>query len=672
MDISKFNKWLIEDKSSKKRNFYVLIGPPAVGKTSWIKENIKESKIVISKDDIIENDIFPKYKLANKDIFKVPTKGLEVGDEHPSKKKLGKVISYKRFSRSKGKEVEEKAFKNAHAAGQELNQIYDSKIKKAIASNIENIIIDAIHMSRSTRASTIDLVRDDKQFNIIGVVFPHKGYERQIFNSAELRAKDFLERFGSEFDRGVSWDDYEEIYRNFEEPSKSEGFDQLVTANIRFKKTDKDLGINISETDNEKFVRHTKKFLDKDNLSKYWKNRANVRSKHAKRDQGNSIDLEWAKLQQEKSKKINYKIHKIFERDVNISEEIIEEVENFLKNVKKKRQELKKKMEEKKRAKLFSPTNKNIKNRKKPGNPYKDSKVTSKYPYSKDRTGGVAKVYKKRSKQAGGPTLAPGEGFGPLEENQNAYDSLTDVQKENFHILIAYTEEYDILKQRQGSKRKSILNNFNLSLEDAIEFIQKCPVLKKPIDRIVTAGTMGFIYLLDNGHILKLFQDDYAGGNDLNWYQTTKTRMFTSKGNITDLPIYDEGQINLDGGEYVKYVEMARVTPLSDFIEFTKRSPEEAENDYELCKAVVGEIEGIYGSKFIKMDVKKVADIFKHYIQKKQILPSALTMQEYVNLAKTIFLFAKSGNALHDSHVGNIGVLPQSNPSNPIFVIFDN
>ena len=49
-------------------------------------------------------------------------------------------------------------------------------------------------------------------------------------------------------------------------------------------------------------------------------------------------------------------------------------------------------------------------------NPYKDAKVTKKYPYSKDRTGGVAKVYKKRSKQAGGPTVAPGEAFGPLEE----------------------------------------------------------------------------------------------------------------------------------------------------------------------------------------------------------------------------------------------------------------
>jgi hypothetical protein len=673
VNIFKFKKWLLEEKeesNSSKRNFFVLIGPPAVGKSSWIENNVKDNRIIISKDEIIEDVIFPKYNLANKDIFKVPTQDLEVGEEHPEKKKLGRLTKYTRFSKSKGKEVEELAFENAHAAGEELNAIYDSELKNAISSDVKNIVVDAIHMTRSNRKTTIDYISGRDDFNIIGVVFPFKGYEKQILRSAELRAKDFLERYGPEFDRGVSKSDYEEIYKNFEEPSKSEGFDRLITSN-RFKKTDREIGIS-DETFNEMLVRNTKNLLGEATLSNYWKIRADSRSKHAKRKPGNKLDLEWAQLQQEKSRSMNAKIHKIFEKELQGTEELSEEISEFLEKVKKKRLALKKKMQEKKLAKLKSP--KNLSKKKSLPNPYKDAKITSKYPYSKDRTGGVAKVYRKRSKQAGGATIAPGESFGPIGENQSnpLFDSLSDIQKENFFKLIGDVEEYDILKLGQRKRTKNILKYFNLSLQDAVELVKKCPVLSKPIQELLTAGTKGFIYLLDNGHILKLYQDDYSGGGDMYWYKGTKARMFSSAGNITDLPIYDEGEIKLDAGEQVNYVEMARVIPLSDFMEETRRSADDAESDYELCKDMMIEIEQKYSKKFFLFSQEKIASIFKDFMQKKKMYPSALTKNEFVSLAKTIYLFIKTGNYLHDSHVGNIGILPQSNPSNPVFVIFDN
>jgi len=692
MDIAKFNKWLYEEKIDKKRNFYILIGPPAVGKTSWVKKHVTGDSVVISKDDIIEDVIFPKYKLANKDIFKVPIGDLEPGDEHPTKKKLGKVISYKRFSRSKGEEVEERAFEKAYAAGEELNKLFDSKMKDAISSNVENIIVDAIHMSKSTRSSTIDYVRGINDFKIIGVIFPFQGYETQIFNSAENRAKDFLEKYGPEFDRGVEWSDYEEIYKKYQEPSESEGFDELVTASSRFKKTDDEV-TSSSETMSERFVRNTRTLLEGD-LSNYWQKRAESRSKYARREKGNSIDLEWAKLQQEKSKKINNKIQKIFERDVEASDEVLQEVEKFLETVKKKREELKKKMEEKKKAKLFSP--KSQRPKKTLPNPYKDAKVTSKYPYSKDRTGGVAKVFKRRSKNAGGPTLAPGEAFGAMNETvfakiEKAIKELNPVQMENFHILAGDVSDRTIGDRMDNlpAKTRNMLQDFGLDLLSLAEFIKKCSSLESTkIIKPVGFGTKGFIFLLEGEHILKIFKDDYnQKSDDIAWYEDVQGKMFSSNGTVAVLPIYDKGKIQVkdanDKKHSVKFVETNRLMPFHDFIEFTRRNVDKAQTDFEQALEMYHYVKDSYGAD---ISDKKFETLFSDAMRNWETIASgarqsgtkigykqkALTTNEMLQVAKCARTFEKSGYKLHDTHIGNIGILPQSDKSRPIFVIFDN
>jgi predicted kinase len=402
MNIDKFNNWLQEAAEGKK-NFYILIGPPAVGKSTWVKQHVGEDAKIISKDDIIEDIIFPKYNLANKDIF-THAGDLEVGKEHPEKKKLGKVRLNKRFSVSQNKEVETKVFDIAYKAGEELNSIYDKRMQEAINSGVNNIVVDAVHSRKSTRKSTIDLVRDNPQYKIIGVIFPFKGYEKQIQKSADERAKKFLELYGPDFDRSVSPEDYQKIYSEYENPSKSEGFDEIINFN-RFEKNDSEVfkGDNIEENFME--------WLNEARLSKYWKQRSEARAKHARRESKNKIDREWAMLQQEKSRAMNHKIHKIFEKEMEMTEELSEEITQFIERVKAKREELRKKLEEK--AKFKSP--KEPRKKKTLPNPYKDAKVDSKYPFSKDRTGGVAKVYRKRSKAATGATAAPGEAFGPGE-----------------------------------------------------------------------------------------------------------------------------------------------------------------------------------------------------------------------------------------------------------------
>jgi hypothetical protein len=95
------------------------------------------------------------------------------------------------------------------------------------------------------------------------------------------------------------------------------------------------------------------------NLSKYWKQRAKARAKRAGRSNRSKVDKEWASGQQGKSEAINSTFMSLYEKDLEMSEELQDNVENMLK-----------KFEE---EKFVVPNKKNLKTRAKPGpNPYLD------------------------------------------------------------------------------------------------------------------------------------------------------------------------------------------------------------------------------------------------------------------------------------------------------------
>ncbi len=65
-------------------------------------------------------------------------------------------------------------------------------------------------------------------------------------------------------------------------------------------------------------------------LSKYWQERAKKRARRAKRRPNNSIDKEWAKEQQNKSKDITTILNKKYEKEIKETEEKMKEIEEVL------------------------------------------------------------------------------------------------------------------------------------------------------------------------------------------------------------------------------------------------------------------------------------------------------------------------------------------------------
>lgn len=167
-------------------------------------------------------------------------------------------------------------------------------------------------------------------------------------------------------------------------------------------------------TEVEKQEQTDNKLLVEAKLSKYWKKRAARRAKNAKRNWPNSTDRNWALEQQNKSHSINDSIQKLFEKELEDSEGIVDDASEVIRKIKKERERLKIKKEV---AKLMKPQEK-LKKKKSLSKPYP--------PHKKGET--VGGYYKKAAKKLGGIAAAPGETIGPLQE-QLQLNTFGDLKK---------------------------------------------------------------------------------------------------------------------------------------------------------------------------------------------------------------------------------------------------
>lgn len=145
-------------------------------------------------------------------------------------------------------------------------------------------------------------------------------------------------------------------------------------------------------------------------LGKIWRRRAKARAKRNERQYPNKVDRSWALKQQEKWNKEDPELEQEYLKEIESASALVKSTNGYLNKLKELR---KKKLEAK-----FNNRPKGNKKKKTLPNPYEGEKVTKNYPFDPGRTGGVAKVYQRRMKKAGGATAAPGEAFGPMEEQE--------------------------------------------------------------------------------------------------------------------------------------------------------------------------------------------------------------------------------------------------------------
>lgn len=167
--IKKLFKEIVETKQPK---LTLLIGPPASGKSTWIKNN-RKNEVIISRDNIVE-------ELANK-------KGLSYADSFNDK---------------------------------ELQNEVNKQLQKDIHFNFyneKNIIVDMTNMSKSSRSKFLNMGKE-KNYYCIGIVFEVEKYE--LYRRSEQRKQETGKEISNEI--------IDSMLSRYEKPTKEEGFDELI------------------------------------------------------------------------------------------------------------------------------------------------------------------------------------------------------------------------------------------------------------------------------------------------------------------------------------------------------------------------------------------------------------------------------------------------------------
>ena len=269
----------------------------------------------------------------------------------------------------------------------------------------------------------------------------------------------------------------------------------------------------------------------------------------------------------------------------------------------------------------------------------------------------------------------------------------------------------NIIKEstEQNSHTTHIKNFINYYLNiwpDTDEFENIFNILKDKLNHILPAdiksdlgrGKFGQAYELENGMVLKLYTRE-AGtpGSDAKWYESQMENLHSGKGSIRNLYVFDVGKIDISYLRKtfnISYALMPKLQPLPDFIQRTrgelKKTPlhmktsiiptnnKEFIIDQQLFKFLnlmlgnknPSKDEFIKAAKLSKINVPESIRPYQEYLQE-EIDSGGFTVNEILSLRKTFISFFKTKPGTIDIHKGNIGLLPNSDPANPVFVIFD-
>jgi len=166
-------------ESVSKLKMYVLVGPPGVGKSYWIEQNVPDPYI-ISYDKVV-------------DIVREPL----------------------------GLKYDEIAGPRAGSHRKEIERLHKERIKGASASS-KDIVVDMTNMGSKARRRALAAIQGrEDDYEKIAVFFDYRGMEELVQQSVEKRAAELD-------DKHLSRKIIEDMMARFEMPTLEEGFDDII------------------------------------------------------------------------------------------------------------------------------------------------------------------------------------------------------------------------------------------------------------------------------------------------------------------------------------------------------------------------------------------------------------------------------------------------------------
>ena len=210
-----------------KNKIFVLVGPPSVGKSHWVKETFEEEPYVISRDDIAKG-VAKTYSTPDgtpwtyDDLFVSPPKEAsagEVDENYGTVAPSPEWMTWQPFSYDKVMEANNK-----------IQELFLQRVSEAVPSG-KDIVVDMTNMNANSRKGALQAIEgSEKDYEKIAVVFNFEGAEEIIKKVAAKRAE-AAKRKGES--KTIPPEAFDRMFKAFQQVDPSEGFDEVVSVDSR-------------------------------------------------------------------------------------------------------------------------------------------------------------------------------------------------------------------------------------------------------------------------------------------------------------------------------------------------------------------------------------------------------------------------------------------------------
>jgi len=208
-------KKLISENKHAQNKLYMLIGPPAIGKSSWIKKYAPNA-LIINRDDIL-SDVAKSAGLSYQESFTYPPQDSEIGDTIEGFEKFGKVVESDLDFRELDFEIPKKI-------QDKTEEVLAEKVLKSSKSK-NDVVIDMTNMYKKFRSSFLPHYGDE--FYKVAVEFDfHSGGLKKAIKANMLKRAEELKKKG--VDKFIPDEAYDRMYDKYEPAEYAEGFDEIL------------------------------------------------------------------------------------------------------------------------------------------------------------------------------------------------------------------------------------------------------------------------------------------------------------------------------------------------------------------------------------------------------------------------------------------------------------
>lgn len=171
-----------------KKQIFILVGPPATGKSTWVFQTFKEAPYIINRDVIVE-EVASMFGITYDDTFKA---------------------------------VEDETIKKAKEV---INNRFFKRIKDAVRQD-KDIVVDMTHMSAKSRKKSLEIIKGyENEYNKIAIIFNFSGSEDIIKKVAQQRSVELQEKGKT---KTITDDVFDKMLSMYQEVTDQEGFDQIL------------------------------------------------------------------------------------------------------------------------------------------------------------------------------------------------------------------------------------------------------------------------------------------------------------------------------------------------------------------------------------------------------------------------------------------------------------